>query len=70
MPLICSPVGMRLPSRLGASAWWHGALLFSLYIMAWGSYVQAGGVEVLEFCCLLVVFPARCVSSVSARFLL
>jgi hypothetical protein len=47
-----------------------GALLFSLYIMAWGSYVQAGGAEVLEFCLFLVVFPVRYVSTVSTRFLL
>jgi hypothetical protein len=43
-----------------------GALLVSLFNVAWGYYAQVGGVEVLEFC-LLVVFPARCVSSISQR---
>jgi hypothetical protein len=32
--------------------------------------VQAGGLGVLEVCFFLVVFPARCVSSILARFLL
>jgi hypothetical protein len=36
--------------------------------MEWGCYAQAGGVEELEFCLFLVIFPARCFSSVSPRF--
>jgi hypothetical protein len=47
-----------------------GALLVSRYTVAWGSYVQAGGVEVLGFCHFLVVFPVWCVSSISGKFLL
>jgi hypothetical protein len=47
-----------------------GALLVSPYIVAWGRYVWAGGLGVSEFCFFLVVFPPRCVSSISARFLL
>jgi hypothetical protein len=44
-----------------------GALLVSLYNMA---SVQAGVSGVLDFCFFLVVFTARCVSSISARFFL
>jgi hypothetical protein len=47
-----------------------GALLVSPYNVVWGSFVQAGGSGVLEFCLFLVVFSARCVSNVSARFFL
>jgi hypothetical protein len=36
--------------------------------MEWGCYAWAGGVEELEFCLFLVVFPARYISSVSPRF--
>jgi hypothetical protein len=45
-----------------------GTLLVSLFNVEWGCYVQAGGVEVSEFCLYLVVFPARCISSVFPRF--
>jgi hypothetical protein len=44
-----------------------GALLFSLFNMAGGCYAWAGGVEVMEFYLFLVVFPARCISTVSPR---
>jgi hypothetical protein len=47
-----------------------GALLVSPYAVHWGSYVQARGAEVLEFCPFLVVFPVQCVSSISGKFLL
>jgi hypothetical protein len=50
MPLICSPVGLHLPSRLGAVIWRHGSLLVFPNIMVCGSYVLArglGGVRVL-----------------------
>jgi hypothetical protein len=47
-----------------------GALLVSPCIVVWGRYAWAGSLEVSEFCRFLVVFPAKCVSSVSARFLL
>jgi hypothetical protein len=67
--LICSPVGLHLPCRLGAGIWWcRSPSGFSIYC-GMGSYVWAGGLGVLEFC-LMVVFPARCVCSISARFLL
>jgi hypothetical protein len=45
-----------------------GALLVSPFNVEWGCYVRAGGVEVLEFCLFLVVFPARCISIISPRF--
>jgi hypothetical protein len=45
-----------------------GALLVSPFNMEWGCYARAGGVEVLEFFLFLVVFPVRCVSSISPRF--
>jgi hypothetical protein len=45
-----------------------GALLVSPFTMEWGCYVWAGDVEVLEFYLFLVVFPARCISSISPRF--
>jgi hypothetical protein len=45
-----------------------GALLVSPFNVEWGCYAWVGGVEVLEFCLFLVVFPARCISSVSPRF--
>jgi hypothetical protein len=35
--------------------------------MEWGCYAWAGGVEESEFCLFLVVFPAKCFSSVSLR---
>jgi hypothetical protein len=47
-----------------------GALLVSLFNMVWGCYAQAGGVEVLEFYLFLVVFPVRCIFSISPRFYL
>jgi hypothetical protein len=68
MSLICSPVGVpsnQVPVPGGA-----GALLVSPYTVAWGSYEQAGGVEVSEFCLFFVVFPVRCVSRISGKFLL
>jgi hypothetical protein len=45
-----------------------GDLLVSPFTVEWRFYVQAGGVVVLEFYLFLVVFPARCISSVSPRF--
>jgi hypothetical protein len=36
--------------------------------MEWGCYAWARGVEESEFYLFLVVFPARCISSVSPRF--
>jgi hypothetical protein len=44
-----------------------GALLVSPFTVEWGCYAWAGGVEESEFC-LLVIFPVRCISSVSPRF--
>jgi hypothetical protein len=45
-----------------------GALLVSPFNVEWGCYAQAGGVEESEFCLFLVVFPAKCFSSISPRF--
>jgi hypothetical protein len=36
-----------------------GALLVFLFNVVWGFYAQAGGVEVSEFCLLLVVFSCQ-----------
>jgi hypothetical protein len=44
-----------------------GALLVSLFNVKWRCYVQAGGVEESKFCLFSVVFPVRCISSVSPR---
>jgi hypothetical protein len=45
-----------------------GALLVSSFTGQWGCYAWAGGVAMLEFYLFLVVFPARCISSISPRF--
>jgi hypothetical protein len=45
-----------------------GALLVSPFNVEWRCYVQDEGVVVLEFYLFLVVFPARCISSISPRF--
>jgi hypothetical protein len=45
-----------------------GALLVSLFNMQWECYMWAGGVEESKFCLFSVVFPVRCISSVSPRF--
>jgi hypothetical protein len=66
--LSSSPGGLLLPSRLGAGVWWHKIPAVSPFNMEWGCYVWAGGVELSEFCLFLVIFPARCISSVSPRF--
>jgi hypothetical protein len=56
-----------LPSRLELVSGCVGSLLVSLFNVAWGCYAQARGLEVSEFCLFLVVFPTRCISSVSPR---
>jgi hypothetical protein len=56
------------PSGLGAGVWSVGALLVSLFDVKWRCYAKAGGVEESKFCLLSVVFPVRCISSVSPRF--
>jgi hypothetical protein len=45
-----------------------GALLVSLFNVEWGCYAWAGDVEESEFCLFMVVFPAKCISSISPRF--
>jgi hypothetical protein len=45
-----------------------GALLVSPFNVEWGCYAWARGVEESEYCLFLVVFPGRCISSVSPRF--
>jgi hypothetical protein len=45
-----------------------GALLVSPFNVEWGCYAQAWGVVVLEFYLFLVVFPARCISSIPPSF--
>jgi hypothetical protein len=45
-----------------------GALLVSPFNVKWGCYAQAGGVEESKFCLFSVVFPVRCISSISPRF--
>jgi hypothetical protein len=67
--LLSSPCGLRLPKPSGcchlAAAW--GPFWFFLFTVKWGCYAQAGGVEQSKFCLFLVVFPVRCISSVSPR---
>jgi hypothetical protein len=67
---LSSPCGPCLPKPSGccclAAAWkpsWFLHLLCEVRCFA-----QAGGVEESKFCLFLVVFPVRCVSSVSPRF--
>jgi hypothetical protein len=45
-----------------------GALLISVFNVEWECYVRAGGVEESMFCLFSVVFPVRCISSISPRF--
>jgi hypothetical protein len=45
-----------------------GALLVSLVTVEWRCSAQAGGVEESKFYLFSVVFPVRCISSVSPRF--
>jgi hypothetical protein len=44
------------------------AFQVSPFTVDWGCFAQAGGVEESEFCLFSVVFPVRCMSSVSPRF--
>jgi hypothetical protein len=44
------------------------ALLVSPFNMKWRSYAWAGGVGESKFCLFWVVFPVRCISSLSKRF--
>jgi hypothetical protein len=44
-----------------------GALLVSPFNVKWRCYAQAGDVEESKFCLFSVVFPVRCISSVSPR---
>jgi hypothetical protein len=44
------------------------ALLVSPFNVKWRCYARAGGVEESKFCLFSVVFPVRCISSVSLRF--
>jgi hypothetical protein len=45
-----------------------GALLVSPFNVEWECYAWAGGVEESMFCFFSVVFPVRCISSISTRF--
>jgi hypothetical protein len=57
------------PSHLGARVWqWPGGPLVSLFNVKWKCFAQAGGVEGSKFCLFFVVFPIRCISSISPRF--
>jgi hypothetical protein len=51
-----------------ASGGGAGDLLVSPINVRWRCSAQAGVVEESKFCLFLVVFPVRCVSSVSPRF--
>jgi hypothetical protein len=66
---LSSPCGLHLPKWSGS---WHlvvQELSWFLHLtMEWECYVQAGGVEESKFCLFLVVFPLRCISSISPRF--
>jgi hypothetical protein len=61
-----SPCGPCLPKMSGRCC--LGALLVSPFNVKWRCYAQAWGVEESKFCLLWVVFPVRCISSVSSRF--
>jgi hypothetical protein len=63
-PCVCVfPSHLVLPPGCGT-----GALLVSPFNVKWRFSAQAGGVEESKFCLFSVVFPVRCVSSVSPRF--
>jgi hypothetical protein len=47
-----------------------GALLVSPFNMEWECYVLGVGVEESKFYLFSVVFPVRCISSISPRFYL
>jgi hypothetical protein len=55
-------------SDLGTGFWWCGTLLVSPFNVEWECYEQAGGVEESKFFLFMVVFPVRCISSISPRF--
>jgi hypothetical protein len=68
--LLSSPCGLSLPKLSLAllSGGGTGAFLISPFNVNWRCYAQAGGVEESKFCLFSVVFPLRCISSVSPRF--
>jgi hypothetical protein len=66
--LLSSPGGLLLSSREELASGGMAALLVSPFNVERGCYVRAGVVEVSEFCLFLMVFPARCISSISPRF--
>jgi hypothetical protein len=45
-----------------------GALLVSPFNVKWRCYAQARSVEESQFCLFSVIFPVRCISSISPRF--
>jgi hypothetical protein len=45
-----------------------GALLVSPFNVKWRFSVQVGGVEGSKLCVFSVIFPAKCVCSISPRF--
>jgi hypothetical protein len=67
--LLSSPCGLCLPQWCGH---WHlvaWELSWFLHLTwSWDCYVWAGDVEESKFCLFLVVFPVRCISSISPRF--
>jgi hypothetical protein len=66
---LSSPCGPHLPKPSGRGRLAGlGALLVSPFNVKWRCYVQAGGVEGSKFCLFWVVFPVRCISSISPRF--
>jgi hypothetical protein len=66
--VVCGTTACRLAYLAELESGSMGALLVSPFNVEWGFYEQAGGVEASEFCLFLMVFPARCISSVSPRF--
>jgi hypothetical protein len=50
-----------------ASGGSRGALLVSPFNIKWRCYAQAGGVEESKFYLFWLVFPVRCISSISPR---
>jgi hypothetical protein len=68
--LVSLPCGPRLPKL---SRCWRLAVALELepswfpFNVKWRCYAWAGGVEESKFCFFWVVFPVRCISSVSPR---
>jgi hypothetical protein len=69
VPLICSPVGLHLPSRLGAGTWWHGNPLGFLVYHDVGKLCEGWGCGCVRVLPLLGGFSCQvCLEHLSKIF--